>query len=647
LEARTSNSLDDLRHYFERVQILRRSNPDDFDLQLFVAEVQERIIDRGRRLREEPASALLNAQPVAEPTPDAVRPTDENPDYVSNPPPGVERIDPKTWQRAVYLALFFTIILGAAFFYLVQTARHLNFGESDGTVQKPANPQTTDAGKKTATQNTTEQHPPIPNKPTLRLYTDLVPATVSIDGKDPQELKDGELQLDTLQPGRHSINVVGRNGESAFSFDVAEKSVPRVVGLPSANNAMAVLVSTQDGKARLMTNADQAEILLDGKSAGTASSDGLTLDNLGTTDHDLQVTEGKDRQRFVLTYTPAPALTAYIKSDPNAGTAVIVVGEDGADVLINDQLYRRKTDRGQVRVPNLKVGAYTVRIHKQGFFDPAPQTINVKKAEETRVEFRLQPVPEIATLQIRGAQQGTMIYLDRDLAAAISADGSATISNVKPGEHTIELRREQAITKRFQRSFQTGDVITLSGPDVMLDKIIVENKPVPQPPSNANPESSPAADNTSMQIDGEQVRKGGGFVPYHTTKVPGHYSFAAQVRKGGGFLKHGKLQWYAGYQDSKNYVLFSVDGKRAVIRDVQDGKGTERKVSLDADPEEWLQVEMSVKGNSISARVKSVGGGWNDLGPVSDSRDLTQGKVGFLIPGNDEIAIANFRFSAH
>jgi hypothetical protein len=255
----------------------------------------------------------------------------------------------------------------------------------------------------------------------------------------------------------------------------------------------------------------------------------------------------------------------------------------------------------------------------------------------------MQPVPEIATLQIKGALPGTMVYVDRDLAAAIGADGGATISNVKPGDHVIELRRDQALTKRFQRSFRTGDVVTLSGPDVTLDKVVAENKPLPPPPTAAVV-AAPAVDGNSMQIDGEQVRRGGGFVAYHIPKVPGRYEFMAQVRKAG-FLKRGKLQFYAGYEDRDNYVLFTIDGKHVVIKQVVDGKSTERKTPFSGDPNDWLQVQMSVRQNAIDARVKTPGGAWDDLGPVTTQHDSTQGKVGFLVPGNDEIAVSNFRFS--
>ncbi len=640
-EARQSRSLDDLRHYFERVQNLRRSYSEDFELQVFIAEVQEQIIDRARILREESAPVLVNEEPVRTA---AIGRTDREP-LGSEVPPGVHRIDAKSWQRSIYLALFFTFIVCAAGFLLIQAARKVNFVPPEAAPQATPTGQPNGNPQKTPAQNASNTPAGNPNKPTLRLYTDLVPGTVAIDGNPPQDLKDGELVLDNLEPGQHSIKISGRSGDAAFSYDVAERLAPRVVGSPSASNAMTVLVSEHDGEGRLITNAEDSEVLLDGKPAGHVGPEGLMLDDLGAVDHELQVTQGKDRQRFVLTYTPAPTLTAYVKSDPNAGTVVIMSGQDGADVYINGKLYRRKTERGQIRIPNLSVGEYTIRIHKAGFIDPPPATVQVKKAEETAVEFRMQEMPAIATLQVKGALAGTMVYVDNQLAAAIGPDGVADISNVKPGDHIVELRRDQALPKKFERTFHAGDVAVLSGPDVLLDRVVVENKPVPAPPA-AEPMPSPASANNSMQVDGEQIRKGGGFVPYHVPKMAGRYTFTAQARKGG-FLHHGKLQWYAGYLDRENYVLFTLDGKHASLREVQDGKSQEiSRIPFSSDSDEWVQVDLVVRPNSISARVKLPETAWDDVGTVTNpASDFTKGKVGFYIPGSDEIAVSNFRFS--
>ena len=643
-DARRSSSLEVLRQYFERVQSLRRTYIDDFDLQLLVAEVQEEIIGRARVVREESSGYV--SEPLLRTS--APQPTDralEEKPEAAEIPPDVPRLDTKNWRRAVYLALFFTIVICAGFFYLIQTARRINFPRADVSGQPPP---AVSNNKNIPVKNALNRPAQTAIRPTLRLYTDLIPGTVSIDGGAPQDLKDGELILDNLQPGRHSIKVTGRSGNAGFSFDADQKDAPKIIGLPTASNAMAVLVSAENGRGQLVTNAGDSELLMDGKPAGKVEADGLTLNGLGNVDHDLQVTQGKDRQRFVLTYTPGPVLTAYVKSDPNAGTLIVTTNQDGADVFIDNSPYRRKTDRGQIRIP-LQVGDYTIRVHKAGFLDPPPQKVSVKKAEETELQFRMNPVPvpQVATLEIRDALPGTMVYLDNELAASVGSDGTASISNVEAGGHTIELKRDQALPKKFERAFRTGDVIELSGPEVELQK--VENNPAPLPSApEALAPNSTKTENHDMELEGERVRKGGGFVPYHTPKVSGYYSFQAQGRIGG-FLKHSKLQWYAGYQNSENYVLYIVDGKHAIVREFRDGASREvNRIPFIADSNQWVQVYLSVAPNSIDARIKTPDSDWNDLGVVGDAgRDFTQDKVGFYIPSNDEIAVANFRFSSH
>jgi hypothetical protein len=114
-------------------------------------------------------------------------------------------------------------------------------------------------------------------------------------------------------------------------------------------------------------------------------------------------------------------------------------------------------------------------------------------------------------------------------------------------------------------------------------------------------------------------------------------------------LKHGKLQWYGAYQNKANYVLFTVDGKHAYVKDVRDGKSTDvGRIPFPVESDEWVQVEMAVKADSLQARVKTPGGDWNDLTPVeSDGRDFTKNDVGLYVPQNDEVAVANFRFTGH
>jgi PEGA domain-containing protein len=570
LDARKTRSVDGLRRQFDRLQNIRRQYVDDFDVQVIAAEAHEEIIERARTLR----GAIH--------TDDDAFPEEES--GAAEIPPEVPRLDLKSWQRAVGLALFFTVLVLAAFFYLIQSARKLNFQEQQAAAGKAASTATVD-------KPTTASMPPPPVSltPTLRLYTDLIPGTVVLDDQPPRNLTDGELILDHLRDGTHSVKLAGRSGTAAFQFTVKGNAAPQPSGMPSASNALVVLVSDRDGHGYLATNAERATIALDGKAAGEASAQGLTLEALGTADREFEVSRGRDRQRFVWTYTRAPALTVYVKSDPNTGTLVLMTGQDGVEVYIDNGLYRRKTDRGPLRIP-LKVGSYKIRVHKAGFVDPAPLPVEVKKSEETPLQFKLESAPAVT---------------NPILAAPPPPPPAPTPETVQSAE----------------------------------PKTPAADTPAPAPATAVDEPAPP---------QGSQVRRGGGFVSYGTPKTAGSYSFQALGRVGG-FLKKSRLQWYAGYQDGENYILFSLDGKHASVREVRRGKSIEwNRIPFSADSNKWIAVSLTIKPDSVSARVKGDEGSWSDLGSVSSpGRDFTQDKVGVYIPAGDEMAVSNFRFAQH
>jgi hypothetical protein len=671
-----------LRQHFEQLQDIRRHTLDDFDLQVMIADIHQEIVDRARYLRGDaqapilakedhsvifqapiatqepdtpaapiagapppPLQALLPAPPERRTTPTAVasvKPAfiSQQPDDAAEIPPEVTRVDPKSWQMILGLATFLCAIVLISIFYLIQTARKLNIPEENTAKTEQSVKAKPDA------------NPAISISPTLRLYTDLAAGTVTIDGGAPRELVEGELMLDNLAAGQHAIKVAGSSGSASFQFEVVGKNAPKVIGVPQASNALVVLVSEQDGHGQLVTSAGPSEILLDGKTAGQATAAGLELIGLGSTDHDLQVVHDRDRQRFVMTYTPAPVLTVYVKSDSNTGVLQIVTAEDGVEVYIDNSLFRRKTDHGQVRM-SIRAGRYPIRVHKDGFTDPPPQWVEVKKADVTQARFELLPLGNLAALQIRGAQPGTTMYIDHDFVAAIGPDGLARISNIKPGDHSIELRHDQFVTKRLQRTFKAGDVLTLTGADVALEKSAGDpaksGAGVVAAPSGAeevgSKPSTPVISNENA-LGGTRVQKGGGFINYDTPKSPGHYSFRTQG-KVGGILKKGKLQWYAGFLDNQNYILFSLDGKHAEVREMRHGKSILwSRINCSVDSSSWVQVDLAVKPGTVSSRIKTEGEGWVDLGSVASfGRDFTQDKVGFYIPPNDEVAVANFKFA--
>jgi hypothetical protein len=305
-----------------------------------------------------------------------------------------------------------------------------------------------------------------PQAQSVRLLTDLDKGKVAVDDRPPVDLQEGQLVLDKVAPGTHTVKVTGQNAEASFSFEIADARSPVVAGPVNARNMIAVLVASFGRQARLMTSAGSWKLAVNGQpqsDAGPAATD-LTSFQPGV--NEIVVSQGQDRRNMSETYGAAPMLTAFLKTDVNAGTLVVSTGQDDVRVYLGDKEYRRRTKRGEVRLQTL--GKVTVRVAKSGFQDAPAQTVEVKKGAEVRVQFDLKPQPQFGSLEIRGAMAGTEVLVDQKSAGKVGPDGSFSLGAVHPGDHIIELRREQYRPKRLERSIHAGQTVVLTGTDVAL-----------------------------------------------------------------------------------------------------------------------------------------------------------------------------------
>ena len=220
---------------------------------------------------------------------------------------------------------------------------------------------------------------------TVRIFTDLPSGKVTLDGATPIALQDGQLVLDRVKNGKHKITVTGPNNEATFSFNLVAGKVPTLDGAVAVNNLLAAFVGSFGASAHVESNSGPVKVSLNGQPQGETGTNGLDLKNVPVGDHQLTIGEGQDQRKMVVTFGPMPALTAYLKSDINQGTLVIATGEDDVTVTINGREYRRKTRRGQLRIP--MVGPAKVSVAKAGFQSPPEQSTEVVKGEESKLAF--------------------------------------------------------------------------------------------------------------------------------------------------------------------------------------------------------------------------------------------------------------------
>jgi hypothetical protein len=304
----------------------------------------------------------------------------------------------------------------------------------------------------------------------------------------------------------------------------------------------------------------------------------------------------------------------------------------------------------------------------------------------------------LASLTIQGGAPGTTVLVDQTPIGSIQPDGTLSVSSVNPGDHTVELRHERFKPRQLKKHFDAGGTISLTAADAALEAVpeaTLGELKVTFAPADANvaivkgnllkmvssgaPLNLPAGTYTLTARTAERftrsstleviagqsktldlslapsgmskwddpgawkhegdsfIRKGGDFVLYGVVPASGTFIFSAMPTKG-----H-LLQWVLNYSDPKNYVLFQMDDNnfyRAVIRNGE--KTDEIKVPEKADKKSLRALLIRVSPTEIVNQVKH-----GDSVTVLDrwaqpGANLSLGKFGFYIPGNDEVSLSGF-----
>ena len=382
------------------------------------------------------------------------------------------------------------------------------------------------------------------------------------------------------------------------------------------------------------------------------------------------------------------------ESGNNLGTLLVVAGQDDASVFLNGKLQRQLTRAGQLLLPNLELKDYVVQVSKSGFQDPPQQTIRIRKGEQARLTFNLQPKPRLASLTIQGGAPGTSVFVDQALVGTIQLDGTLSVSTVNPGDHTVELRRDRFKPRQFKKHFVAGGAISLAAADAALEAAPGELKISFAPPdakvavvkgehltivnsgvplnlapgtytltartSDGFPRSSTlevvAGQSKTLDLSlaptgmsnwddpgawkqekDSFTRKGGDFVLYRAVPASGTFVFSAMLTKG-----H-LLQWVLNYTDPKNYVLCQMDDKNFYRTVIHNGEKSDEIIVPDkGDKKSFRTLHIRVSPTEVVHQIRH-GDRWTVLDRwTQPGTNLTLGKFGLYIPGDDQVAVSSF-----
>ena len=539
--------------------------------------------------------------------------------------------------------------------------------------------------------------PPEPALPVLKLSSDTGTGKVTFDDQPPAEFQGGQWTLDKIPAGEHKLKVDGPQGGASFTFSTEVGAVPAVKGSIVSHGVLVVVVGSMADRLHVYSSDSSTKVSLDGQAPLDVPQDGLDLPSISAGRHELAVTRGSDQYQYKLDIDAGavPTLSTFLESGQNLGTLVVVSGEENAKVFLNGKLQQQLTQGGQLRIPNLELKDYVVRVSKSGFQEVPEQRIRIREGEQGKLIFNLQPIPHLASLKIQGGIPGTTVLIDQTLVGTVQPDGTLTVATVNPGDHIVELRKDRFKPKQIKKHFVVGAAVSLAAADVALDAApgelritftpadaqvtLAKAGETPTKVSNGDTRSLSAgsytltaktADNftrsstveviagQSRSLDlslspsgmskwddpvgwkqekGSFVHKGGDFVMYGVSPTSGTFAFSAMLTKG-----H-RLQWVLNCIDANNYVLFQMDDNnfyRAVVRNGQ--KGDETKVPHKGDKKSFRTLQIRVGPNEITHQIRQ-GESWVVLDRwTQPGSNLSLGKFGFYIPGNDQVALSSF-----
>jgi serine/threonine-protein kinase len=537
--------------------------------------------------------------------------------------------------------------------------------------------------------------PPAPAMPEVRLSSDTGKGKVTLDDQPPAEFQDGQWSLDKIPAGEHTLKFEGPSGEASFTFSTDAGAAPAVKGPIVSKGVSAVVVSGMGDHLHVYSSDSTAKVSLDGQPSLDVPQDGLDLASVSVGAHELAVTRGSDQYKLDVDAGAAPALNAFLESGQDLGTLVVITGQDKTRVFLNGKLQRQPTQGGQLRIPNLELREYAVRVSKGGFQDLPEQKIRIRKGEQAKVIFNLQPMLVSSSLNIQGGVPGATVLIDQAPAGTIRSDGTFAVATVNPGDHTIELRKDRFKPRQIKKHFVVGQAVSLAAADVALeaspgelkitftpaDAQVTLNKAgeAPAKVSSGGALSLPAgtytltaktADNFSRSSTVEvaagqsrsldlslapsgmskwddpagwkqekdaYVRKGGDFVTYGVSPPTGTFVFSAMLNKG-----H-RLQWVLNYTDDNNYILFQMDDNnfyRTIVKNGQ--KAAETKIPNKGGKKSFHVLQIRVGQNEILHQIRQ-GDAWVVLDRwTQPGSNLTSGKFAFYIPGNDQVTLSSF-----
>ena len=541
----------------------------------------------------------------------------------------------------------------------------------------------------------------------LRISSDLPRGEITLDDEALGTLEEGELEvaLDSIAPGEHVLAVSGAGAGATLRFESLAGALPVVREALETRELRAVVVAGFGPQARLYSDAVISEAKLGEEELSGLPATSLGFDALAKGEHELELNAGGKTRRVIFDSAEGPSLAIFLRTDRNVGGLRIHTGEDGATIYLDGKKYRRLTRRGRALI-YLYPNQYTVRVEKQGFRVAPEQTVQIRKGEQSRLDFKLTPLPTTATLKIPNGIPGATVLIDGNEIGVIPPDGRFSASNIEPGRHRVTIRKDLHQARESSRQFEANGTVEVNG---LLEGALGTLRVKVSPPEvkarlslrREGEGNDRAIIDSSLQLEAGTytvTAVAEGFEEYGATiRLQASESKTVRLelrpldsqratrpalrldgwaeaggwrregdlltRSGGGIilapadggpgvyefsalLRRGRrLEWVANHVDQNNYALFQI-GKNYFHRiEVVDGHRSKPfKIPHSLSWNSFITVRIEVAPDVLVHRLLQ-NSEWSVIDRwVHTGAEFTAGKFGFHIPRRDQIALRRFTF---
>jgi serine/threonine protein kinase len=301
----------------------------------------------------------------------------------------------------------------------------------------------------------------------LRFTSDLTTGKVSVDNQEPALLEEGGFAKEDLTAGEHSLKLLDNTRELLSVTFKMEPGAPPVLTAPiQVKDVSALVITSLGARARVYSSGSVKGNLKD-QPPQALPPDGLALTGLNSGNSEFEINDGKNTRPFPLEIAASPHLNFWINSDRNVGMLSVEANVPKGQLIIDGRPATSSVRNGKFNL-NLEPKTYRVRIVAPGYEDSAEQSVAIHKGEPTQLKFELKPAVNTASLVIEGGTPESEVWLNGERIGTLNSAGSLTQENIDPGNHIIQIRKQDYEELDLARNFTAKQVIRLAGDDAKL-----------------------------------------------------------------------------------------------------------------------------------------------------------------------------------